>query len=69
MVEQIVWLFAGVIILLQSLDTLRRYFTSKKRWPLPTLLLQLLLLPTITIIGLLVVLKFILPMLAKPLSG
>jgi hypothetical protein len=69
MVDQIVWLFAGVIILLQSLDTLRRYFTAKKRWPLPMLLLQLFLLPIITIIGLTVVLKLVLPSLVRSISG
>jgi hypothetical protein len=69
MANQTLWMFAGVIVLLQTLDTLRRYFTAKKRWPLPTLLLQLLLLPAITIVGLMIVLKVVLPMLVKPLEG
>jgi hypothetical protein len=69
MVDQMLWLFAAVIIFLQTLDTLRRYFTAKKRWPLPTLLLQLFLLPAITIAGLAFVLKVVLPMLVKPIGG
>ena len=69
MSEQTLWLFAGVIVFLQTLDTLRRYFTAKKRWPLPTLLLQLFVLPAITIAGLALVLKVVLPMLVKPIGG
>lgn len=69
MSDQTIWLFAGVIIFLQTLDTLRRYFTSKKRWPFSTLVVQLLLLPAITIAGLIFVLKVALPMLVKPIGG
>ena len=69
MADQTLWLFSGVVIFLQTLDTLRRYFTAKKRWPLPTLLLQLFLLPAITIAALAFVLKFVLPMLVKPIGG
>jgi len=69
MSDQRLWLFAGVIVFLQTLDTLRRYFTAKKRWPLPTLLLQLFLLPAITIAGLALVLKVALPILVKPIGG
>ena len=69
MVDQTLWLFAAVIIFVQTLDALRRYFTAKKRWPLPTLLLQLFLLPAITIAGLAFVLKVVLPMLVNPIGG
>lgn len=69
MADQTLWLFAGVIVFLQTLDTLRRYFTAKKRWSLATLVTQLLLLPAITIAGLIFVLKVALPMLVKPIGG
>jgi hypothetical protein len=69
MVDQTLWLSAGVIIFLQTLDTLRRYFTAKKRWSFSTLVTQLLLLPSITIAGLIFVLKVALPMLVKPIGG
>jgi hypothetical protein len=69
MVDQTLWLFAGVIIFLQTLDTLRRYFTAKKRWSVSTLVTQLLLLPSITIAGLIFILKVALPMLVKPIGG
>jgi len=69
MADHNLWMLAGVIVLLQTLDTLRRYFTAKKRWALQTLLLQLVLLPTITIGGLVFVLKVVLPMLVRPVGG
>lgn len=69
MADHTLWLLAGVIIFLQTLDTLRRYFTAKKRWLFHRLLLQLLLLPAITIAGLLLVLKVALPMLLRAVGG
>jgi len=69
MSDQTIWLFAGVIIFLQTLDTLRRYFTAKKRWSLSTLALQLLLLPTITIAGFVFFLKIVLPMMIPSAAG
>jgi len=69
MVDQILWLFAAVIIFVQTLDTLRRYITAKKRWPLQTLLLQLFLLPAITIVGLAFVLKVVLPTMIPSSAG
>lgn len=69
MADQTLWLFSGVIVFLQTLDTLRRYFTAKKRWSFATLVTQLLLLPAITIAGLMFVLKVALPMLVKPIGG
>ena len=69
MADQTLWLFAGVIVFLQTLDTLRRYFTAKKQWTLQTLLLQLVLLPTIMIGGLVFVLKVVLPMLVRPVAS
>jgi hypothetical protein len=62
-------MFAGLIVLLLTLDTLRRYFTAKKRWPPSTLLLQLALLPAIAISGLIFVLKVVLPLFVKPITG
>jgi hypothetical protein len=69
MADHTLWILAGVIVLLQTLDTLRRYFTAKKRWLLSTLLLQLALLPAITVGGLIFVLKVVLPLFVKPISG
>jgi len=69
MADQTLWLFSGVIIFLQTLDTLRRYFTAKRRWPLPTLLLQMFLLPAITIAGFVFVLKIVLPMMTPSAAG
>jgi len=69
MADHTLWMLAGVIVLLQTLDTLRRYFTAKKRWPLSTLLLQLALLPAITVGGLIFILKVALPLFVKPISG
>jgi hypothetical protein len=69
MADHTLWMLAGVIVLLQTLDTLRRYFTAKRRWPLSTLLLQLALLPAITVGGLIFILKVALPLFVKPISG
>jgi hypothetical protein len=69
MANQTLWMLAGVIVLLQTLDTLRRYFTAKKRWPSSALLLQLALLPAITVGGLIFVIKVVLPLFVKPISG
>jgi hypothetical protein len=69
MADQTLWMLVGVIVLLQTLDTLRRYFTAKKRWPPSTLLLQLAVLPAITVGGLILVIKVVLPLFVKPISG
>jgi len=69
MADQTLWMLAGVIVLLQTLDTLRRYFTAKRRWSLQTLLLQLVLLPALTVSGLIFVLKVVLPLFVKPITG
>jgi hypothetical protein len=69
MADYTLWMLAGVIVLLQTLDTLRRYFTAKRRWPLSTLLLQLALLPAITVGGLIFVIKVVLPLLVRPITG
>ena len=69
MSDQTLWLFAGAAVFLQTLDTLRRYFTAKKRWSLSTLALQLLLLPTITIAGFVFFLEVVLPMMIPSAAG
>lgn len=69
MVDQTLWIFSAVIIFVQTLDTLRRYFTAKKRWSLQMLLLQLFLLPTITIAALAFVLKVVLPTMIPSSAG
>jgi len=69
MADHTLWLFSAVIIFVQTLDTLRRYFTARKRWSLQTLLLQLFLLPLITIVGLTFVLKVVLPTMIPSSAG
>jgi hypothetical protein len=69
MADYTLWMLAGVIVLLQTLDTLRRYFTAKRRWPLSTLLLQLALLPAITVGGLIFVIKVVLPLFVRSITG
>ncbi len=54
----------GVAVL--TLDTLRRYFTAKKRWPARVLIGQLVLLPLVAVGGLALVLLYLLPMLTSP---
>jgi hypothetical protein len=56
-------LFAAVITFGLTLDTLRRYFTAKRRWTRGVLITQLVLLPAIAIACLAFVLKVALPML------
>lgn len=60
-----VLMFAAVGVFILTLDTLRRYFTSKKRWPIGVLVGQLVLLPLVAIGGGALILLYVLPMFAR----
>jgi hypothetical protein len=69
MQDKTLWMFAAVVMFGLTLDTLRRYFTAKKRWSAGVLATQLLLLPAIAVAGFAFVLKVALPMFTGGIGG
>ena len=66
--SSVFWLAALVGVFGLTLDTLRRFSVSKKRWSVSTLIKQLIFLPAIYLLFLFVVFSFVLPAFVRPIS-